>query len=74
MDALEHWDMLNGLATGNYLHEGEQVAMATATTLIGTLACWSGQTVRMTDILSNDKSEFYNMNNPWLPEDFEKEK
>jgi len=72
MMVMEHWDMLNGLATGNYLHEGEQVAMATATTIIGTLACWSGQTVRMTDILSNEKSEFYNMNNPWQPEDFEK--
>jgi myo-inositol 2-dehydrogenase / D-chiro-inositol 1-dehydrogenase len=72
MMTMEHWDFLNGLDTGNFLHEGEQVAMATATTLLGTLACYTGQTVRMSDLLTNDKSAFYTMNNPFLPEDFEK--
>jgi predicted dehydrogenase len=72
MMTMEHWDFLNGLMTGKYLQDGEQVAMATATTLMGTLACYSGRTVRMSDLLTNDKSEFYNMNNPFLPEDFDK--
>ena len=72
MMTMEHWDFLNGLITGKYLQDGEQVAMATATTLMGTLACYSGRTVRMSDLLTNDKSEFYNMNNPFLPEDFDK--
>lgn len=72
MMTMEHWDFLNGLLTGKYLQDGEQVAMATATTLMGTLACYSGRTVRMSDLLTNDKSEFYNMNNPFLPEDFDK--
>ena len=72
MMTMEHWDFLNGLLTGKHLQDGEQVAMATATTLMGTLACYSGRTVRMSDLLTNDKSEFYNMNNPFLPEDFDK--
>ncbi len=72
MMTMEHWDFLNGLLTGDLLHEGNQVAMATATTLMGTLACYTGGTVRMSDLLTNEKSEFYNMNNPFLPEDFEK--
>jgi predicted dehydrogenase len=72
MMTMEHWDFLNGLMTGNYLHEGEQVAMSTATTLMGTLACYTGKTVRMSDLLTNATSEFYTMNNPFLPEDFDK--
>jgi len=72
MMVAEHYDFLEGLEKGQFLHEGEQVAMATATTLMGTLACYTGQTVRMSDLLANDKSAFYNMNNPFLPEDFEK--
>jgi myo-inositol 2-dehydrogenase/D-chiro-inositol 1-dehydrogenase len=72
MMVMEHWDFLHGLQTGNFLQEGEQVAMATATTIMGTLACYTGQTVRMSDLLTNDKSAFYTMNNPFLPEDFEK--
>jgi biotin transporter BioY len=72
MMTMEHWDFLNGLMTDNYVHEGEQVAMATATTIMGTLACYTGKTVRMSDLLTNTTSEFYTMNNPFLPEDFEK--
>lgn len=72
MMIMEHWDFLNGLLTGKYLQDGEQVAMATATTLMGTLACYSGRTVRMSDLLTNAESEFYNLNNPFLPEDFDK--
>jgi len=73
MMMMEHWDHLKALAEGKRLQEGEQVAMATATTIMGTLACYSGQAVRMTDLLTNTESELYNgWNNPFLPEDFNK--
>jgi len=71
MYVMEHWDLLNALCKEELLHEGEQVAMATATTLMGTLAAYTGQAVRMTDLLENKDSALYNMNNPFLPEDFD---
>jgi len=73
MMMMEHWDHLNALLKGEILQEGEQVAMATATTIMGTIACYSGQAVRMTDLLTNAESPLYNgWNNPFLPEDFDK--
>ncbi len=69
---MEHWDFLKGLMDGNFVQEGEQVAMATATTMMGTLAAYTGRTVRMSDLLTNTESEFYNMNYAPRAEDFEK--
>ena len=39
---MEHADFLEGLLSGNLLHEGEQIAMATASGMIGTLAAYTG--------------------------------
>jgi predicted dehydrogenase len=72
MYTMEHADFLSGLMSGNYLQEGEQVAMATASGLLGTLAAYTGQMVRMTDLLTNTESPFYNMNHKVRAEDFEK--
>ena len=71
---MEHWDFLTGLVSGNYVQEGEQVAMATATTMMGVLAAYTGRTVRMSDLLTNEQSEFYNMNNAFSALDFESDK
>lgn len=71
MYVMEHADFLSGLLSGDLLEEGEQVAMATATGLLGTLAAYSGQMVRMSDLLTNAESPFYNMNHPVKAEDFE---
>lgn len=71
MYVMEHADFLSGLLSGNLLEEGEQVAMATATGILGTLAAYSGQMVRMSDLLTNAESPFYNMNHPVKAEDFE---
>ena len=69
---MEHSDFLEGLLSGNLLNEGEQVAMSTATTMMGTLAAYTGRQVKMLDLLQNEKSEFYNGHNAaFLPEDFE---
>lgn len=72
MYVMEHADFLSGLLSGNYLQEGEQVAMATASGLLGTLAAYTGQMVRMDDLLKNKESPFYNMNYTIRAEDFEK--
>mgnify|MGYP000900411119 FL=1 len=71
MYTMEHADFLSGLMSGNYLQEGEQVAMATASGLLGTLAAYTGQMVRMSDLLVNKESPFFNMNHPFRAEDFE---
>ena len=69
---MEHADFLEGILSGNLLNEGEQVAMSTATTMMGTLAAYTGRQVKMLDLLQNEKSEFYNGHNAaFLPEDFE---
>jgi predicted dehydrogenase len=73
MMMMEHVDFLNALAKGEYMNEGEQVTMATATTIMGTLAAYSGQAVRMSDLFENKESALYNgWNNPFLPEAFDK--
>jgi myo-inositol 2-dehydrogenase/D-chiro-inositol 1-dehydrogenase len=68
---MEHADFLSGLLSGNLLQEGEQVAMATATGLLGTLAAYTGQMVRLSDLLTNTESPFYSMNHGLKAEDFE---
>lgn len=57
---MEHADFLSGIISGKLLNEGEQVAMSTATCIMGTLAAYSGRQVRMKDILENERSEFFN--------------
>ena len=57
---MEHADFLSGLLSGNLVNEGEQVALSTATCVMGTLAAYSGRQVRMKDLLENEKSEFFN--------------
>ncbi len=69
---MEHADFLKGILDGNLLNEGEQVAMSTATTIMGTLSAYSGRTVRMSDLLTNADSEFFNMNAKFTAADFER--
>ena len=58
--------------SGKLLNEGEQVAMSTATTVMGTLAAYSGRQVKMSDLLENEKSEFFNgFNSEFTAKDFE---
>lgn len=71
MMTMEHADFLTGLLSGDLLQEGELVAMATATALCGTLAAYTGQMVRMADLLTNKESPFYSMNYALRAEHFE---
>jgi len=71
MMMMEHADFLTGLLSGDLLQEGELAAMATATALCGTLAAYTGQMVRMTDLLTNKESPFYSMNYALRAEHFE---
>jgi predicted dehydrogenase len=59
---IEHKNLLKGILSGDVLNEGENVAMSTACAIIGRMSAYTGQTIRMSDILTNDKSEFFSMN------------
>jgi len=67
----EHSALLDSVINGKALNEGEATAYATATAIIGRLSAYTGQTVRMSDILTNRESEFYNMNFKPAALDFE---
>lgn len=58
----EHSALLDSVIHGKMLNEAEPTAYATATAIMGRLSAYTGQMVRMTDILSNQKSPFYDMN------------
>ena len=45
---------------------------AAATTIMGTFSAYSGRTVRLSDLLTNTESEFYNMNAGFTAADFER--
>lgn len=67
----EHYDLLKALLKGELLNEGEQIAMATASGVLGTMAAYTGQTIRMSDLLTNENSPYYSWSNKIKPEDFE---
>ncbi|MDD4102622.1 MAG: Gfo/Idh/MocA family oxidoreductase [Kiritimatiellae bacterium] len=58
---VEHVHLLKGMLNGAVVNEGENVAMSTATAIIGRISAYTGRTIRMSDILENKDSEFYNM-------------
>ena len=58
---IEHVNLLKGILSGNVINEGENVAKSTACAIIGRLSAYTGRTIRLSDIIDNDKSEFFNM-------------
>lgn len=71
---IEHYNLLKSmLGWGPYFNEGEAVAMSTACGVIGRLSAYTGQIVKLNDILTNEKSPFFHMCATPDPFDFEKE-
>ena len=69
---LTHYDGLKAFMDGRIVNDGECVAMANATTMIGTYAAYTGDKVTIDDLLKNESSAFYNgWNNVVTPEMFE---
>ena len=61
------------LGKGPYLNEGEACAMSTACGVMLRIAAYTGQMVAMNQILTNEKSPWYNYACPPTPADFEKD-
>lgn len=71
---IEHFNLLRSvMGTGPYYNEGETVALSTACAVMARISAYTGQIVRLSDILENKDSKFYNMNCGPSPYDFEKE-
>ena len=68
---VEHVDLLKGMLSGDVINEGENVALSTACAIIGRISAYTGRTIRMSDILENKDSEFYNMACKPMAVDFE---
>ncbi len=69
---LEHENLLRGLLGEiPVMNEGENIAMGTACAIIGRISAYTGQTVRMSDILENQKSPFYSLECKPTWKDFE---
>ena len=68
---VEHVDLLKGMLSGDVINEGESVALSTACAIIGRISAYTGRTIRMSDILENKDSEFYNMACKPMAVDFE---
>ncbi|VGO22276.1 Gfo/Idh/MocA family protein [Pontiella sulfatireligans] len=67
----EFIDMIRGVRSGQPLNEAQIVAEATATAIMGRIACYTGKMVRWSDLMQNEKSEWYNFTCGIVAEDFE---
>ncbi len=70
----EHVDELKSiLGCGPYLNEGEACAMSTACGIMLRISAYTGQLVAMNQLISNEKSPYYNLACTPTAEDFEKD-
>ena len=67
----EHAALLDSVINGKMLNEAEATALSTACAVIGRISAYTGQTVRLSDVLTNTKSPFYAMNFKPAAIDFE---
>ncbi len=71
---VEHMNLLKSiLGKGPYFNEGEACAMSTACGVMLRIAAYTGQMVAMNQIISNEKSPWYNFACTPTPADFEKD-
>ncbi|MCC6353462.1 MAG: Gfo/Idh/MocA family oxidoreductase [Verrucomicrobiae bacterium] len=57
----EHADLIKSILAGDALNEGENVAMSTATAIMGRISAYTGQIVRLSDLLEQEDSPFFNL-------------
>jgi len=55
----EHIDLIRGVLTGKPLNESRQVAESTAVAIMGRISAYTGDQVRWSDIMTDDKASHY---------------
>lgn len=68
---IEHYDNLVGIREGKPLNEAKQVAESTMGAIMGRMSAYTGQLIRWSDVMTNEKSPFYNYKCTPAAEDFE---
>jgi len=69
---IEHYDLLKAILDEKPISEAENVGHSTMVAIMGRMSAYTGQIIRWSDVMSNDKSRFYNMALTPTAEDFEK--
>ncbi|MFO1522487.1 MAG: Gfo/Idh/MocA family oxidoreductase [Kiritimatiellia bacterium] len=57
----EHIDLLRSILAGKPLNEAQQVANSTMAAIMGRISAYTGQIVRWSDVMENEKSPFYSL-------------
>lgn len=68
----EHVDLIRSAMNGKPLNEAKQIAESTLVAIMGRISSYTGDIVRMRDLLENDKSPYYNLTCSPSALDFEK--
>ena len=68
----EHVDLLDSIVKGTPLNEARAVAESTMAGIMGRISAYTGQLVRWSDVMQNEKSEYYNLTLSPSAADFEK--
>jgi hypothetical protein len=67
----EHVELVRGAVQGKPLNEAKQVAESTAVAIMGRISAYTGELVRMADLLTNQQSKWYNFACSPSDKDFE---
>ena len=68
----EHVDLIDSITKkGDYLNESENVGLSTLSGIMGRISAYTGQLVRWKDLISNERSPYYNLTLAPTPADFE---
>lgn len=68
----EHVDMIRSVMTGKPLNDAKRIAEVTMVAIMGRISAYTGELVRWSDLMTNEKSPLYNMACTPTALDFEK--
>jgi hypothetical protein len=68
----EHIDMIRSVAAGKPLNDAKSIAESTLVAIMGRISAYTGELVRWNDLMTNEKSPFYNLTCSPTAADFEK--
>ncbi len=68
----EHVDMIRSVMAGKPLNDSKRIAEVTMVAIMGRISAYTGQLIRWSDLMTNDKSPFYNLTCTPTAADFEK--
>lgn len=68
----EHVDLIRGVLDGKPLNHAKRIAEVCAVAIAGRIAAYTGDIVRISDLLEREDSKYYNLNLSPKPEDFVK--